>query len=450
MLRCVSASDPVRFEDLATSDLQVDRVYRGGSRGNVGDEPIARIIPGVGNQGGFRSLGSISRGDVRLVVLYTSGEDTNWPDTLDPVTGDFTYYGDNKKPGAALHDTPRRGNLLLREVFQLTHGGPGDRLQVPPFLLFEKGAQGRDVIFRGLLAPGSSRLTAEEELVAVWRTTRDKRFQNYRSHFTVLNVASVTRSWLTEIANGNINGPHAPKAWTRWVRGRVYDALEAKRTVKVRSKEDQYPNAAGLHLLKIIHEHFEARPVAFEHLAARIWLQADKNVDSVDVTRPSRDGGRDGIGQYLVGPRADPVRIEFALEAKCYKPQTNSVGVREMSRLISRIKHRDFGVMVTTAHVGDQVYKEVREDGHPIVIIAGRDIVEVLSQMGIRTPEELRTYLAENFDEPRDETVSLADLVEPSVPVEVASAHERARPEQAVNGGSPPTESMRHSENGTV
>ncbi|OYO25029.1 restriction endonuclease [Enemella dayhoffiae] len=420
----MTTSTPVSFDSLRGAILRIDQVYSGGSAGNAGDDPISKLIPGVGNMGGFRSIGSIRGQGVKLVVLYTSGEDTDWPDSIDPVTGDFTYYGDNKKPGSGLHDTPRKGNLLLRQVFELTHGGPEDRVKVPPFLLFQKTADGRNVLFRGLLAPGSSRLTAEEELVAVWRTTRELRFQNYRAHFTVLNVDPVSREWIDEVRAGNPLGPHAPKAWKRWVRGRVYDALEAKRTAKIRDRDDQYPpGGQGLELLKIIHEHFATRPVAFEHLAAQIWLHADRNVDSVDVTRPSRDGGRDGVGQYLVGPRADPVRIEFALEAKCYAPGRNSVGVKDMSRLISRLKHRDFGVMITTAHVAEQVYKEVREDGHPIVILSGRDIIEVLSGMGVRSSQELRGYLTTNYSGPLEEATVRADMVTPTANIEVETRH---------------------------
>ena len=96
------------------------------------------------------------------------------------------------------------------------------------------------------------------------------------------------------------------------------------------------------------------------------------------MTRPSRDGGRDAIGQYAIGPAADPIRLDFALEAKCYKPG-NSVGVKELARLISRIKHREFGVLVTTSYVNEQAYKEVRDDGHHIIIIAGADLVATLT-----------------------------------------------------------------------
>jgi hypothetical protein len=43
------------------------------------------------------------------------------------------------------------------------------------------------------------------------------------------------------------------------------------------------------------------------------------------------------------------VKIDFALEAKC-NAETNSVGVREVSRLISRLRHRNFDVFVTPAY----------------------------------------------------------------------------------------------------
>jgi hypothetical protein len=78
---------------------------------------------------------------------------------------------DNRSPGRLLEDTSRSGNLLLSGAFARAHGEPADRAKVAPFLLFDKPGGGRDVRFRGLLAPGSGRLSGEEDLVAVWRTT---------------------------------------------------------------------------------------------------------------------------------------------------------------------------------------------------------------------------------------------------------------------------------------
>jgi len=144
--------------------------------------------------------------------------------------------------------------------------------------------------------------------------------------------------------------------------------------------------------LDIIWRYFASAPHRFEGFAADLWLMSDDRVASVDVTRPTRDGGRDATGDFLIGPRSDPITIDFALEAKCYA-LTNGVGVKEVSRLISRLRARQFGILVTTSYLADQAYQEIREDGHPIVVIAGIDIVEILSNVGFRTPSDVLGYL---------------------------------------------------------
>jgi hypothetical protein len=90
------------------------------------------------------------------------------------------------------------------------------------------------------------------------------------------------------------------------------------------------------------------------------------------------------------------------LEAKCYNPglngaKINTVGVKETSRLISRIKNRQFGVLVTTSAVAAEAYKEVRSDCHPIIFIFGLDIVRILIERDINTIQKLNYYLINNF-----------------------------------------------------
>ena len=51
------------------------------------------------------------------------------------------------------------------------------------------------------------------------------------------------------------------------------------------------------------------------------------------------------------------VFVEFYMQAKCYGSR-NPVTVTDTARLISRIKNRQFGIMVTTSYVADQAYKE--------------------------------------------------------------------------------------------
>ena len=69
-------------------------------------------------------------------------------------------------------------------------------------------------------------------------------------------------------------------------------------------------------------------------------------------------------------------------------------GARNKKMDLSRIKHRDFGVLVTTSAVSPQTYEEVREDRHPIVIVSGRDIAEVLITEGIKTIDKLDQWIS--------------------------------------------------------
>jgi hypothetical protein len=98
----------------------------------------------------------------------------------------------------------------------------------------------------------------------------------------------------------------------------------------------------------------------------------------------------------------DPVYAEFSLEAKCYRPPlndkaANTVGVKEVSRLISRIRHRQFGVLVTTSVVARQAYEEVREDRHPIIFLSGKDIADILTTNGFNTPALVKDMLEAEF-----------------------------------------------------
>jgi hypothetical protein len=65
------------------------------------------------------------------------------------------------------------------------------------------------------------------------------------------------------------------------------------------------------------------------------------------------------------------------------------------------LKHRQFGVFVTTSYFARQAYEEVRQDAHPVVLVCGRDIVEALRQNQIAGIEEVKRWLSVNFlDQP--------------------------------------------------
>jgi len=249
------------------------------------------------------------------------------------------------------------------------------------------------VLFRGLAVPGAEGLSQIEDLVAVWKSKRAQRFQNYRALFTILDVPVVTRDWITSIKAGHVLNGGCPKEFRLWAEMGVFNPLQAKRSIEIRTREEQLPaDDHKRRLLRQIREIYAANPFAFESFASRIARLHLGSISSIEVTRPTRDGGRDAIGALRLGSGPSSILIDFALEAKCYG-ENNAVGVKEMSRLISRLRHRQFGVMVTTSYIHYQAYSEIKEDLHPIIIISGGDIANILVDHGISTPESLQSWI---------------------------------------------------------
>lgn len=381
----------VPFEKLESADLVVDTIYKGGKVSGKASEVLHRLLPNCSNSGGFRKvMRKDGSGLPAYVVLYTSMQELAWPDYLDEETGIFRYYGDNRTPGKTILDTPRKGNQLLELVFDFLNSRDGSIKDVPPFLIFKKCGVGWDVQFLGLAAPGNPKISPDKDLVAFWRTMDGQRFQNYEAYFTVLDTqVPINREWLNAlIYNHDDSLQYAPDVWKKFInQGRNGIApLIAKKVTKIPTRYDQLQSdVEGYECLAKIRNFYKNNPYGFENCAKNILEKMDEKFQDFSLTRPWRDGGRDALGYYVIGNGSKanyPLRIDCAMEAKCYA-DNHSVGVREMSRLISRIKYRQFGVLVTTSYVNEQAYKEVVEDEHPILIISATDIAGVLRRNAI-------------------------------------------------------------------
>lgn len=198
----------IDFNKLNKSDLIKDCICKGGDANNLSSEPISKILP-VGNQSGIRFAGTSEQPS--LVVLYSTFSDIDWPDL---INGDLvTYYGDNKEPGREIHET--LGNRLFRGIFNNLH--LNRKNEVPPIFLFSKGSTGFDRIFKGLLVPGSTNHLETEDLIAIWKTQNNQRFQNYKAIFTLLPVQIITRKWINDIVSGNKMSQNSPKEWRIWI-----------------------------------------------------------------------------------------------------------------------------------------------------------------------------------------------------------------------------------------
>lgn len=388
----------IPFKDLGQADLVIDAIYEGDPTSNTyGAEPLHHLLPGLGTQGGFRKRKGLGDEIIGL-VLTSTGNEPDWPDELNPFSGTYVYYGDNRTPGKDLHDTKAGGNKSLARIFELAHEGLESRSKCPIILLFESTGTGRDMVFRGLAVPGTRQLGPREDLVAIWKTYNGERFQNYRAVFSILDCGMISGDWLRELFSSrkfDIEDSRVPTAYKEWVASGKINPLMAE-PIKTRSPEQQLP-LPGLQTLLVeqIKTHCANDPFLFEPLAAEIWRMSCSSPVEMEMTRRYRDGGRDAIGHLLLGPKSDTIKVSFALEAKLYALK-NRVGVRETSRLISRLKHREFGVLVTTSALDRQAYDEIRADQHPIVVIAGRDVAEALISSGINSSQSLLSWIASN------------------------------------------------------
>ena len=389
----------IPFKDVKGANLFVDTVYEGGSDKNISSEVLSKLLH-VGNSGGFRKCMKVDNGKktkaAAYVCIYTSGEELEWRDELDRTLGRFVYWGDNRKAGNPLTKTKFGGNEFLQDIFSKL--ALGLRKQIAPVFVFQKYC-GRDVMFCGLAVPGDRRMNPQDALVSVWAQNKDGRYQNYKSVFTVLDIPYIDTRWLADLEQGcGYQSIYAPKAWKEWVdKGKYSPLITEKNPILHRKANEQLPVVGTLEfsMLDRIISFFDDS-YAFEQFACKLVQIMDSNIVSVEQTRRTRDGGRDAVGQYRVGLVNGGIELEFALEAKKYSLK-NSVGVKETSRLISRIKHRQFGIFVTTSFVGDQAYKEIIEDQHPIVIVSGKDIVDILVSAGINSVSLLDDWLESNF-----------------------------------------------------
>jgi len=389
----------ISFDNLENADLYLDAVYLSGNYNNLKGEPLSKLL-GLPNLGGFRYKISNINKNVVVCALVTSLNDPDWPDSLDVEQGLFTYYGDNKKAGGDLNNS--KGNRILIEAFKNLHLGTKEsRLKIPVFLVFTKSGT-RDYCFRGMAVPGADSLTQTEDLVAVWKTDiNGQRFQNYKATFTIVSDLKIYKNWINDIyAIGNTVNEKSPESWINFVNTGKVITLKSPRSIKIRNKFDQLPQTDLENdvLGEVIKYYSEKNNGAnkgaflFERCAAEICKMSDSKILNIDLTPMTRDGGRDGVGKYRIGTPNSYILVDFFVEAKFYNTE-NGNGVHLTSRLISRLRHRQFGYFVTTSYVSQQAYQEIVDDEHPVVIYSGRDIANILIEHGINSTFKTREWL---------------------------------------------------------
>jgi hypothetical protein len=189
-----------------------------------------------------------------------------------------------------------------------------------------------------------------------------------------------------------VESVYAPKPWIDWVKSRKFTPLVSTPNTRLRSKQQQLPSSEELRkYISLVINFYKDDPYSFERCAMEVARLFMPNIHSWEMTRPWRDGGRDALGTYRIGQGAGVIDVEFALEAKCLG-LSNGVGVKSLSRLISRLRHRQFGILVTTSYLDSQAYQELIADAHPVVVISAGDIASKLKER-IGSLEKVQTWI---------------------------------------------------------
>ena len=393
----------IPFAQLEGVHLAAGTVYEGGVTGNLSDDPLARLLKG-GNSGGFRYCGSVDNLNYLIITITTDNQ--QWTDTIDPESGTVICYGDNRSPDHGIHDTPRHGNLILRKLFKNLHSSIDPRCHVPPIFLFSKHpnkASPRSIRFLGVCAPGSPGLKAANDLTRKQKRVESRPFWNYRATFTLLDIPVIKRAWIHDLEMGRKDSPHRPIVWKMWLKSGLYRPLQQGRRYRVRSSGMQLP-ADDLRkaLLFKLYRYFSSEPYKFLHFAADVYALTDSKITLERVRRHSSDGSYTITGKFRLGIDADPIHLGFLVETKCYNPgigarKRKSIGVKEILKLLSRLEDQQFGVLVTTSVVTQQAYEAIREQNHPVICIAGTDIIDILMSSNITSVRQLTGWLSDNY-----------------------------------------------------
>jgi hypothetical protein len=217
-------SNTYSFSDLPTAPLVPGAVYCGGTSGNIGDDPISKLLP-VGNAGGFRPIGSAL--NCRFVAIVSTGDKVHWPDGPLETSNQFRYFGDGNEPGVNVLDTPKQGNRLLKRAFELAYGDVDARRSTPIFLYFTRIGSGRDFRFVGFAVPGCAQLDLDSALEEQVIEKPQGPIRNLCGRFTVLSRTSLSahefRNWREEPDDPL----RIPEELSEWVE-RGWESTEAR------------------------------------------------------------------------------------------------------------------------------------------------------------------------------------------------------------------------------
>ena len=328
---------------------------------------------GIGNSGGIRSAKylKINSHLPCYIVLITRNISHRWynpwEDIVDYSSGAIYYWGDAKFDSEKNYDE-FRGNKHLKNVFDKIL--ENKLSEVPPILHFSKVESGV-VKFNGLCALTNLELT--------WFEDKGNPVKNYRCELTILDIDKVQIDWLHYRVNSkslSTLNDNAPEVWKDYIKGNIKKMDVWSKSIL--GKEDQLPPEQSNEAM-LLNNLSDLTPTQFEAVVVELFRNLPHVNHKIVRTRPTADGGFDFFGQFTI-PHPIKYEIEFLGEAKKFA-RNNAVQPKHVSRLVARLNRGQFGLFVTTSYYTRQTQKEVLEDGYPVKLFSGNDLVNILQEL---------------------------------------------------------------------
>ncbi|MEC0346373.1 restriction endonuclease [Peribacillus frigoritolerans] len=341
---------------------------------------------GMKNMSGIRPLKYITRffkAPAYLVLVTSntsSGERNPWDDIVDFSAGNILYWGDAKFNTEKKYND-FEGNQVLEVINHLILEGKFEH--VPPILHFSKPKKGV-VHFNGLCIM--------EKIELTWFIDKEtgKPIKNYRCHLSILDNEEVDVSWLhnraraTSLDQIKSIDEMAPITWKEYKKGKINKLQVWKH--KIKSTSEQLPQE-GTADAQILEQLTSLSPYEFEAVTVALFKQLKDVTHSITQTRLTKDGGFDFKGHFVL-PYPLSYDIHFLGEAKKFSKK-NGVQPKHISRLVARLSRGEYGIFVTTSFYTKQTQEEVYNDGYPIKLFSGIDLVSLLRELRLVQGENI-------------------------------------------------------------
>lgn len=328
---------------------------------------------GIGNSGGIRSARFLHlKTELPCYIVLITRDISHrwynpWEDIVDYSTGTIFYWGDAKFDDNKSY-ADYRGNKSLQRVFDRVLE---NRLtEIPPILHFSKVASGI-VKFNGLCIIKNLELT--------WFQDKGNPVKNYRAELTILDIERVELNWLhnrVECTDWQSLHIKAPEVWKDYLKGNTRKLDIWSKSIL--DKNEQLPPEGSPEAVLLGRLH-QLNPTEFEAVVVELFRNLAHVNHKIVRTRPTADGGFDFYGQFSI-PYPVKYEIEFLGEAKKFARDT-AVQPKHVSRLVARLNRGQFGIFVTTSYYTRQTQREVLEDGYPVRLFSGNDLVNILQEL---------------------------------------------------------------------